>query len=412
MPTNSSAVLSITPVGYEQFTWKPIAPELFSRNESQRQTGPYQAAVPAEISAWLPLLSGEVMSEVEDASRQVSAFDQHARLTLGFDNPALGPMSAILLRTESASSSQIERLTASARQLALAELNEDARSNALTVVGNVRAMEAALELSEDISEDSILKMHRALMIHQSELTESEIGAYRLEQVWIGDGIAGPRTAEFVPPSKERVPGSVADLVRFLNRQDLPTLVQAAVGHAQFETIHPFLDGNGRTGRALVHSLLKAKKFTSATTLPLSAGLLTNVPRYFKALETYRRGDAGPIVLEFARAAQRAAVTGRALVDDLVEQLDLSNQKLAGIRSDATARQILPLLISQPVINTRALQQHFGIGEMAGLRAMKLLSERGVITELTGWRRARIWEHSGIIRVLDDYAKQVRRSLNR
>lgn len=98
-------------------------------------------------------------ADVEDATRALVAFDRHAQSRLGTDNPALGPMTAILLRTESASSSQIEQLTTSAKQLALAEIDEGDKANALTVIGNVRAMEAALQLSDDISEDSILATH-------------------------------------------------------------------------------------------------------------------------------------------------------------------------------------------------------------------------------------------------------------
>ena len=152
----------------------------------------------APIAHWSPQVPSEDAADVEDATRQLVAFDEHARRTLGTDNPALGPMTAILLRTESASSSQIEQLTTSAKQLALAEIDEGDKANALTVIGNVRAMEAALALSDEISEDSILQMHHALLRHQSGL-EQEAGVYRQEQVWIGPGNAGPRHAEFIGP---------------------------------------------------------------------------------------------------------------------------------------------------------------------------------------------------------------------
>lgn len=394
---------------YEVLPWRPKYPEIYSRAEVLRQTGDYRPAIPAEIAELSPQLPNDFVAMIEDASNQIVAFDREAQMKLGLDSPALGPMSAILLRTESTSSSQIEQLTTSAKQLALAELNEESRSNARTVVGNVRAMEAALELAAKLDEKSVLEMHQALMSHQFGFSPKDAGVYREEQVWIGKGKAGPRLAEFVAPHHSRINKSMKDLMIFLNREDLPVLAQAALGHAQFETIHPFADGNGRTGRALVQSLLKNKGLVSSSALPISAGLLIDTESYFDALTAFRSGDAGPIIFEFAKASQFAAVTGIELINKLANQLQLSREKLEGVRKDAAAWMIIPALISQPVINSKYLIQTLGLGEMAALRALDVLAERGVITELTGWRRSRVWEHAGILGVLDDYAAVVRRN---
>jgi Fic family protein len=112
-------------------------------------------------------------------------------------------------------------------------------------------------------------MQRALL---GEPEDTQKHGWRNEQVWIGGGIS-PHTAEFVPPVHGRIQHFIDDLMRFIDRDDLPVLAQIAIAHAQFETIHPFVDGNGRTGRALVQSLLRAKGVTVSTTVPLSAGLL-------------------------------------------------------------------------------------------------------------------------------------------
>ncbi len=130
-------------------------------------------------------------------------------------------------------------------------------------------------------------------------------------------------------------------MRFAKRQDLPVLIQVAVAHAQFETIHPFPDGNGRTGRALAQSILRNKGLVSSTAVPISAGLLVPVDRYFAALGAFRSGDAGPIIREFARASRIAAATGTKLVDDLVAQLGESRARLQGLRSDAAAWKVFP-----------------------------------------------------------------------
>jgi Fic family protein len=370
---------------------------------------PYSAAVTASIAGWTPSISSAESADVEDATRQLVSFDEHAQRVLGPDNPALGPMTAILLRTESASSSQIEQLTTSAKQLALAELDEGDKANAVTVVGNVRAMEAALQLADEISQESILAMHEALMFHQRGFAPIDAGRFRLEQVWIGAGEAGPRVAEFVAPHHDRIPGAIEDLVEFIGRQDIPVLIQVAVAHAQFETIHPFPDGNGRTGRALAQSILRNKGLVASTAVPISAGLLVDVDRYFTALGAFRDGDAGPIVREFARASRFAAVSGTKLVDDLVAQLDASRAKMQGLRADAAAWKVLPALVGQPAVNTAYLVETLGLGEMAALRAVDALTERGVLTETTGKARGRVWQHRGIFDVLDAYAADLRRT---
>src|SRR5690606_11919728 len=128
----------------------------------------------------------------------------------------------------------------------------------------------------------------------------------------------------------------------------------AVAHAQFETIHPFSDGNGRTGRALAQSILRNKGLVASTAVPVSAGLLVDVDRYFEALGAFRDGDAAPIIHEFAQASRIAAGTGSRLVDALAAQLEDSRARLSGLRSDAAAWRVLPALVGQPVVNTKYL----------------------------------------------------------
>ncbi|RFA21010.1 cell filamentation protein Fic [Subtercola boreus] len=387
--------------------WKPRDTGYHSRNELRRQTGEYSSSVTPEIVSWNPRLSSALSADVEDAARALVDFDSYALRVLGVDSPAVGPMSAILLRTESASSSQIENLTTSARQIALAEIEETVKPNALTVIGNVRAMEAALALSESIDRAAILAMHRELLSRQRGW-EEHAGVFRSELVWIGKSRAGPLGADFVAPQHERVGAAIDDLIAFADRDDLPVLVQVAVAHAQFESVHPFVDGNGRTGRALAQAMLKNKGLVSHTTVPISAGLLTQTEVYFGALERFRAGDAAPIVESFAWASRYAAATGRGLIDRLSEQLESSRSHLRGIRSDAAAWGVLPRLIAQPMLNTQYLRSALGMSTMTAQRALEVLTDRGVLKETTGLRRNRVWQHTGILGVLDQYADDIRR----
>lgn len=403
----TSAQTPIPPLRFEEIEWRTEIPEYISNAEHRRQTGTYEAAIPARISDLQAELSSAQYADLEEATSMLRLFDAYTASVLGSKSPTLGPMSSILLRTESASSSQIENLTTSAQQLALAELGESDKVNALTVVGNVRSMESALKLSSNIDQGAILGMHRELLSRQFGM-EDFAGTYRDEQVWIGGDSAGPIGAEYVAPHHSRIPDAMEDLIRFAERDDIPALAQIAIAHAQFETIHPFADGNGRTGRALAQAMLRNKGVVSTTTAPLSSGLLTDTGSYFRALETFRSGDAGPIIDRFIDAARIASFRGTDLVDRLNEQLDASRTLLTGVRSDATAWKVLPLLVAQPVVNVRYLQSQHGLAEVAALRAMETLTERGILRERTGWKRNRVWAHQGILSALDDYAESIRR----
>lgn len=404
--------LHVAPVEYESHEWRVTAPALYSERENQRQTGTYQSAILASFSDWEASLSNELLTDAENASLAVRSYDEAVA-----HRGAVAPMAAILLRTESTSSSQIEKITASAKQLAMAELADRgdlgdrgrARSvNAQTVVGNVRAMEAAGRLAGDLTVSNILDMHRALLSLQPGM-ENEAGKLRQQLVWIGGAdAAGPRNAAFVPPQHGAVPAALDDLVRFMARRDIPIVVHLAVAHAQFETIHPFVDGNGRTGRALVQAMAQARGLIRHAALPLSAGVLTDVTSYFDALADFRKGDAGPMVRVFATAARFAASTGMDLVEKLDAELEKSAELLSAVRPQSNVWRLLPLLLGQPVVNATYVKSELSLNDAAAQRALAALVERGVLRERTGRNRNRSWEHPGILQILDDYARMITR----
>ncbi|MFA5710578.1 Fic family protein [Mycolicibacterium sp.] len=177
-------------------------------------------------------------------------------------------------------------------------------------------------------------------------------------MWIGGG-SSPLNAEFVPPRNERVPAAVDDLIAFAARADVALLAQVAVAHAQFETIHPFNDGNGRTGRALVQSMLRNKGMTRQVTVPVSAGLLSDTDGYFAALTAYRDGDLAPIVERFAHASERAIVNGRRLIAELREIRASWNDRVTA-RSDSAVWRVADLLTRRPVVNGVLLRDELGI----------------------------------------------------
>jgi Fic family protein len=388
-------------VGYETLPWlSEYEPGTASRREARRHRGPYQAAVTPAIADLSFRLPAEVLATAEDASNEISRFDTE----MGGE---IAPFTAMLLRSESAASSQIENLSASARAIAEAELGTSGKHNAEEIVANTNAMKAAIALSDRIDAGAVLAMHRALMEH----TEPHIaGHWRTQQVWIGGGNLGPHDAIFVPPQHTRVETAIADLVRFAARDDLPALAQAAIAHAQFETIHPFTDGNGRTGRALLHAMLRAKALSRNVTVPISAGLLTNTQTYFEALTVYRRGDPTVIVLRIAEASFAAIANGRELVQHL-RAIRRDWDRRVRARRDSAAWRLADLLLRHPVINSTLVSRELQISANNVPRYIQPLEESDVLIEFTDRRRNRAWRSPEILEALDAFAERAGRRRN-
>ena len=378
---------------WEDLEWRNANTDVLSRRQRAESTGPYRAAIVPAIATSTIELDSATSADANEATGELSRFDAEV-------GAISAPFASILLRSESASSSQIENLTSGARAIAEAELGERETGNAALIVRNVRAMNAAIALSDHIDNAAIIAMQEALL---GGLAPRLTGSYRAEQVWIGGGSVSPHNATFVPPHHERVAAAMDDLVAFVARDDLPVLAQAAVAHAQFETIHPFGDGNGRTGRALVHAILRQKQLMRSVTVPVSAGLLHDVDGYFSALTAYRQGDIQPIVAVFTSAAMRAVVNGRALGRDIDRIRDVAYDTLRGVRRDSSARRLVALALESPVLNQALVVDRLGVTPHTAYTALELLTERGFLRPANSQRRNRIWVTDDVIGALDDFA---------
>jgi Fic family protein len=387
-------------VSCETLPWEgQLRSGLASRAEIRRHSGPYQAVIVPAIAERELALPSAVTAAADDASAEIARFDAE----MGAE---IVPFGSVLLRSESAASSQIENLTASARAIAEAEIGDGGRKNAAQIVANVRAMEAAVGLAEPIDADSILRMHRALM---RDVDPGSAGRFRERQVWIGGGTLGPHNAMFVPPHHSRVGSAIADLVSFVRRDDLPVLAHAAIAHAQFETIHPFTDGNGRTGRALLHSMLRNKALTRNVTVPVSAGLLTDTPAYFAALNTYRAGDPTGIITKLSEAAFAAIANGRRLIGELRDVRASWNDRIHA-RRDSAAWRVADLMLRHPVINAQLISREAGIAAGNVHRYLGPLEDAGVLVEFTDRRRNRAWRSPEVLKALDEFAARTGRRL--
>jgi Fic family protein len=386
---------SLRPVTYENVRWEPQGKRYAS--EALPKYGTYHPAVVASIADLVLDLPPSVFADAESASHEMARFDAE----LGGE---IAPFAAVLLRSESAASSQIENLTASARAIAEAELpGGTAKRNAETIVANTAAMQAAIALSDTVDAEAILAMHRALMVNEPRHTPGE---FRTEPVWIGGG-STPIGATYVGPRHEVVPGAIGDLIAFAQRTDVPALPQIAVGHAQFETIHPFTDGNGRTGRAFAQAMLRNKGLTRQVTVPVSAGLLADTSAYFAALTSYRDGDAAPIVESFSQATVLAIANGRQLVIDLRDIRETWNDVITA-RADSAVWKVADLLTRRPVVNAALLAQELGIESTNAHRYLNPLAKAGILVETTNGPRNRVWRSPEVLAALDAFAERAGR----
>lgn len=382
---------------FEKRPWEPRLDQPMSRRARLAARGPYRTAVPGTIAEAHPALDADTLAHADDASRELARFDAES-------GAFAAPFAAVLLRTESASSSEIERITTSAKQLALADLGAARSGNARLVRSNVEAMQAAIAFAENLDAQAIIEMQRALLEHSSP---EQVGAWRDEQVWIGGGAFSPHNADFVPPHHERVPALMDDLVRFLARTDLPVIVHAALAHAQFETVHPFTDGNGRTGRALVHGMLRAAGATQNVAVPVSAGLLANVDAYFDALTQYRRGDPAAIVNRMSEATFAGVGNGRTLVTALRETRSAWAARVRA-RSDSAAWRLLDLAVQQPVLDVATVSDRLGVTPAAATAALTRLEEAEVLTRANSGARNRLWQAPDVLDALEAFATRARR----
>jgi Fic family protein len=196
---------------------------------------------------------------------------------------------------------------------------------------------------------------------------------------------------------------MADLIAFTRRVDLPVLAHAAIAHAQFETIHPFPDGNGRTGRALLHAMLRHGGLLRHLAVPVSAGLLTDVDGYFDALTAYRSGDPDAIVQVFAAASLRALDNATRLAEAIASLQAEWDEKLSGIRADATARAIATATLEYPVINLGTAVRATGASKPAVTNGLAQLVDRGVLAPGNSKRRRRVWVNQDVLDALDAFA---------
>ncbi len=254
-----------------------------------------------------------------------------------------------------------------------------------------------------ISISDIEDIHRTLL----RFTFDDIaGIVRDRQNWIGGSDYHPLEAAFVPPPPEHVRPLLEDLCGFIGREDIAPVAQAAIAHAQFETIHPFADGNGRVGRALVHTILHRRHESARYIPPISLVLVGEPKAYVGGLVDYREGRLSEWCTVFAAATRRAAAQASEL-SHRIEALQQSwIERLGNPRRDSAVRQLIASLPAQPVIDVSAGRRLTGKSHVAIGSALGALEEAGVLRRLNERKWGRLWECDALLELVSDFEQQL------
>jgi Fic family protein len=372
-----------------------------------RQGCEYEAYVPDLLVGRTFRLDGRVAADVADAERAIAALDASAAALANTE-----ALARLLLRAESVASSFIEGLVVGGRRLLRAEAarvagETDIDVTADEVLGNIDAMTWAVErlgAADTVTVDGLIEVHERLL-SRTRLRE-HAGQIRSVQNWIGGSSFNPCSAAFVPPPPERVEGLLADLCAFVNDDELPAVAQAAIAHSQFETIHPFVDGNGRTGRALIHVVLRRRGIAPRIVPPISLVLATWSRSYIEGLTATRyRGRADSSAAHeginswvglFASACRRA-VDDAVAFEERVTTIQQGWRAAAGtVRRGSAADRLIGTLPGAPVVSVSSAADLIGRSFQATNEAMTRLEAAGVVRQVNVGRRNRAFEAPAII----------------
>ena len=365
----------------------------------------YRAFLPAPLPPDPPAdLGGDLRALLSQADHALGRLDG-AVLTL----PGPDLFVYMYVRKEAVLSSQIEGTQSSLQNLLAAEASlhdPDAPSDVGEVINYVRAMNHGLtRLAElPVSTRLIREIHAELMqgVRGGRLRPGEL---RTSQNWIGPGGCTLREATFVPPPPHEVPAALQELERFLHAQDaLPPLVRVALAHAQFETIHPFLDGNGRVGRLLITFLLTERRLLAKPVLYLSHYFKRHRAEYYDRLQAVRdegdwEGWLGFFLEGVVEVCGEAADTAAAILRVREECRARIADQMG--RAAANGHRILDKLFDHPIITVATVRDWLRVTPAGANNLVNRLAEAGILREITGYARNRRFRFDPYLRLFEE-----------
>ena len=386
-------------------------PDSSGMNKAKRLGGVYHPYIPDKLEEYEVLMEPSCATAVAHAQEALVDLVRTGSLT------DTEPLARLLLRAEAVSSSRIEGLEMPAGRLLeyeeLDRLGVEHRldSTEAQILGNLHMLVEDLDAIHPghiFTVEDICSLNRTLLA--GTRTAETGGVLRDAQNWIGGNRVNPVGAAYVPPEPEHVPALMGDLTAFLNTTELPPVAAAALAHAQLETIHPFADGNGRVGRALVHMVLRAAGLSRTTVPPVSLVLATDRERYIANLAAYRTESV---------AERRSAVNG--WIEYFANAVSLACERAAGFeaqleeirdgwlsrtsfRANSAGRLLIDLLPGTPAISIKTAQALTGRSYPAARSAVLALQEAGILHQNSKNRKSGIYVAHEVIDAFNAYER--------
>ena len=371
----------------------------------------FQAFIPPPLPPDPPLrLGAEEYDLMEKANRALGRLDGVTTLL-----PDASLFIYFYVRKEALLSSQIEGTQSSFSDLLLYESEQSPRvplEDVREVSNYVAAMNHGLKrIREDnfpLSLRLIREVHKVLLA-RGRGSERNPGEFRGSQNWIGG--SRPGNSYFVPPPPERVMDCMGNLEMFINDQPrrTPVLIKAALTHMQFETIHPFLDGNGRVGRLLITLLLCSEGVLQEPLLYLSLYFKQNRQEYYERLQRVRtEGDWIAWLRFFLTGVQITAQQAAGTSQTILRQFEEDSQKIEDLgRRAGSARRLHHFLKKQPIISVPLAVKELELTAPTVRNALEHLARMGMVRETTGKKRDRIYLYDPYVKILDEGTEPLR-----
>jgi Fic family protein len=328
-----------------------------------------EAFVPAPLSQ-IGELDGTTRLDLARADGVMSA-------TAARHDPRLEVAARLLLRAEGVASSRIEAIDAPADAVAVADVDPSVSGPAAEVADNLRALDAVLAHTGPLTRDDLWQWHAILMT--SAMLDADLKAtWRDRLGWVGG--ATPQRAAHVAAPHDRIDGLMGDLIAYANAPTHDPIAAAGIVHAQFETIHPFADGNGRLGRLLIGWMLHHHLSVDVPP-PVSVAFLRDVGGYLSGLTLFRTVGPDEWVRWFAATIERAATTADATLTAVSALAASWPARLDGLRSDAAARRLLEHVVAHPALDVDAAVELLGVSRPTARSALEALAGRGILRQV-------------------------------
>ena len=360
----------------------------------------YQSFRPAPLPPNPPIaLSGELVAKLVDANKKLAALDGlSARI------PNMDLFVSMYVRKEALLSSQIEGTQCTLDDILNPLMEENTNRNVSDVVNYIKATEFALNRLHSLPLcNRLIKETHAVLMEGVRGQEKSPGEFRYSQNWIGGQGSTIRNARYIPPNPEDMQTAMSDLEKYMNGDDsLDPLIQAALIHYQFETTHPFLDGNGRVGRLLITLFLMEKGILSRPALYISYFLKMNRIEYYDRMTQVRKtGDYEQWVMFFLQALSDSAGDAIQTIDALTA---LHNQSVAKLRAFSKRQQtnllkLFAYIETNPIIDIQKTAAALGLSYNTVSKMVTILVDEGILRQTDKAGKAKIYSYADYLDIL-------------